>query len=212
MVLPLVGVLSALLLGLLPTPASAASVEVASVSELDRQAAEIEAELAQAPRDEALLAELTKTRVEAADALVSDGALGVSNDIQMMKGQLALAERAWQRYLKVAEKPSPELAELVAPAIFRRAELAKGPKQAETFVKAAAKAQRIVTASRPSEESWTTLSYYELFAQHYDVADQEIEKALADTKTASERASLEKTFEKVEKAARKFGEQLKPAH
>jgi hypothetical protein len=211
LVLPLVAVLSVLLLGLLPTPASAATVEEESpVVELERQAAEIEAELAQAPRSEALLAELTKTRARIAQTTIASGAGDSPGGIAEVKVQLAAVDRAWSSYLKVAKKPSPELAELVAPALFQRAELSKGPKEAERYVRAAARAQRLVTEHRPSKDNWSTLSFYELFAQRYHAAEGEIEKALADTKTAYERKSLEKKFEEVERNARAFGKELKP--
>jgi hypothetical protein len=204
---------SALLLGLVPSPASASTgsfEEEGHVSELEQQAGEIEAELKQAPRDEALLAKLVRTRIDAANTIVTYGAGDSKQGFAEIKGQLNDAYAAWSRYLKVAKKPKPGLAELVAPALFQRAELAKGAREALKYVKPAAAAETIVAQHRPSENSWSILSFYELFAQRYNAADKDLEKALAFAKTPYDRKSLEKKFKEVEKNARKFGKELKP--
>lgn len=207
-VLSLVGVLSALLFGLLPSPSLAASAEDVPAFHLETKAKEIEAELAQAPRSEGLLAELTRTRIKIADATSAGGGPVSKEGVDELRRQLASAYSAWSRYLKVAKKPSPGLAALAAPSIFQAAEISLNAHEAFRYVKAAAAAQQIVTASRPSKDSWATLSFYESFAQHYKAADEEIEKALTYAKTEFERKSLEKQFDEVEKDARQFGEEL----
>jgi hypothetical protein len=211
LLLSLAGVLSVLLLGLLPTPAVASAVEEAPVSELRQKAEEIEAELAAAPRSEALLAKLARTQFDIAETMIANGAGASKRSLDELKGQFATANAAWWRYLKVAKKRQVGLAALAAPSLFQQAELATGPVEADKFVKAAAKAQRIVAAGRPSKNDWSTLALYELFAQHYNAADEEIEKALRFAKTRYERESLEKIFKEVEKNARQFGKELKAA-
>lgn len=192
-----------------PRSGTTSSVESA-VSGLVRQAEEIEAELARTPGDEALLENLTRTRIDAANAMIADGTLDSKSDVEEVKHQLTLAGAVWSEYLKVAKKPSPGLAILVAPALFQLAELSSNGQEALRNVKAAAAAQKIVVESRPGRDSWSTLAFYDLFAQRYDAADESIEKAIGYTRTRSERESIEKKFEEVEKDARKFGRELKP--
>lgn len=184
------------------------SVESA-VSGLLRQAEEIEAELVRTPGDEKLLASLARTRVNAADAMITEGASDSESGVEEIKQQLTAADAAWSEYLKVARKPSPGLATLVAPALFQLAELSSNSQEALKNVKAAVAAQKIVVESRPGKNSWSTLAFYELFAQDYKAADEAIEKAISHMSTKFERESIEKRFKEVEKSARRFGKQLR---
>jgi hypothetical protein len=188
-------------------PASS-SVE-STVSSLLKQAEEIEAELAQTPGDEGLLANLTRTRISAANAMITNGTGDSKVGGEAMRQQLAFAHVAWSKYLKVAKPPSPGLAILVAPALFQLAELSSNSQDALKNVKAAAAAQRIAVESRPGKNSWSTLAFYDLFAQYYNAADESIEKATSYTNTKFERESIEKRFEEVEKDAKQFGRRLK---
>jgi hypothetical protein len=129
---------------------STASVEGA-VPILLKQAEEIEAELAQTPGDEGLLANLTRTRINAANAMIADGAGDSKGGSEETKQQLVLAAAAWSEYLTVAKKPSPGLAILVAPALVQLAELSSSSREALKNVKAAAATQKIVVESRPGE-------------------------------------------------------------
>jgi hypothetical protein len=76
-------------------------------------------------------------------------------------------------------------------------------------VKVAAAAQKIAAESRPGKNSWSTLAFYDLFAQYYNAADESIEKATSYTNTKFERESIEKRLEEVEKDAKQFGRRLK---
>lgn len=211
----LAGAFVAMLLVLASPPANAeavrantSSVENAAAG-LVKQAEEIEAELAQTPGDEVLLENLTRTRVDAANAMTAAGTLDSKSDVEEMKQQLGLAGVAWSKYLKVANKPSPGLASLVAPALFQRAELSSNTHEALKSVKPAAAAQKIAAEGRPGKNSWSTLAFYDLFAQRYSAADESIEKAISYTNTKFERESIEKKFNEVEKDAKQFGRRLK---
>jgi hypothetical protein len=215
------GAFVAILLVLASPPADAGAVRAkaaveptslsveSTVSSLLKQAEEIEVELAQTPGDEGLLENLTRTRVNAANAMIADGAVDSMSGVEEMKRQLALAGVAWSKYLKVAKKPSPGLAILVAPAFFRLAELASNSQEALKNVKVAASAQKLGAEGQPGNGSWSTLAFYDLFAQYYNAADESIEKATSYTNTKFERESIEKRFEQVEKDAKQFGRRLK---
>lgn len=180
-----------------------------AVPSLLQQAEEIEAELAQTPGDEALLESLTRTRISAGNAMVANGVLDSNSEVEEMRQQFGLAGVAWSKYLKVAKKPSPGLAILVGPAFFRLAEISSNSQEALKNVKVAVAAQKIAAEGRPGKNSWSTLAFYELFAQRYNAADESIEKAITYTKTKYERESIKKKFEEVEKYAKRFGRRLK---
>jgi hypothetical protein len=180
-----------------------------TVAGLLKQAEEVEAELAHMPGDEGLLAKLTRTRINAANAMITDGAGESKSGVDEVKQQFALARVVWSEYLKVTKRPSAALAILVAPALFQLAELSSNSQEALKNVKAAVVAQKIVAEGRPGKNSWSTLAFYDLFAQNYEAADESLEKALTFMKTRYERESIEKKFEEVEKDARQFGRELK---
>ena len=187
------------------TPSSAESV----VSSLLAQAEEIEAELARTPGDEGLLADLTRTRINTAKTMITNGSGDSKSGVDEVKQQFALADVAWSGYLKVARKPISGLAILVAPALFQLAELSSNGQEALKNVKAAAAAQKIVTEGRPGKDSWSTLALYDLFAQNYKAADASFETAISYMRTEYERESFEKRFAEVERNAKRFGKTLK---
>jgi hypothetical protein len=141
--------------------------------------------------------------------LITDGAGESKGGVGEVKGQFVLARVAWSEYLKVAKKPRVGLAILAAPALFQLAELSSDSQEALRSVKGAVVAQKIVADGRPGKNSWSTLAFYELFAQDYNAADESFEKATGYVKTKFERESIEKKFEEEEKDARRFGRRLK---
>ena len=91
----------------------------------EKQAEHIEARLTKSPGDEDLLASLTRTRINTANAMVTAGKGESADGTEEIKTQLALASEGWSEYLKVASKPSAGLAIQVAPALFQKAELSR---------------------------------------------------------------------------------------
>lgn len=209
--------LAVLFLGVLPLlvapPAGAETVRIApsesAVPALEKRAEEIEAKLARKPDDEGLIASLTRMRINVANAMITEGAGESKAGVDEVRQQLTFAALAWSKYLKVTRKPSPGLAIAAAAALFELAELSTSGEEAFRNVKAAAAAQKIVAEGRPGKDSWTTLAFYDLFAQNYKAADKALEKAIAYTHDNFERESLEKTFKEVEKRAKQFGKKLK---
>lgn len=194
---------------LLVTREAAASGVEGAAANFEKQAEEIEARLSEEPGNEGLLADLTRARINVADAMIAGGAGESRGGIEEVKQQLALAAEDWSEYLKVAVEPSPGLAIQVAPALFRRAELSSDAREALEDVKAAAAAQKIVVEDRPGRNSWSMLALYELFAQDYRAADEAIENAIRYAHTRFERDSIKDKFEEVEIHARQFGRRLR---
>lgn len=186
---------------------TASSVESA-VSSFEKQAENIEAKLAKSPGDEDLLASLTRTRVNTANAMITNGVSDESG-VEEVKQQLAFASEDWSEYVKATSEPSAGLAIQVAPALFQLAELSTSSGAALENVKAGVEAQEIVTAARPSLNSWSTLAFYTLFTQNYKAAEHAKEEAAKFANTKFERESFENQYTEVEKNAKEFGKQLK---
>jgi hypothetical protein len=187
---------------------TSSSGESAAAS-FEKQAEHIETKLAKSPEDEDLLAGLTRTRINAANSMITNGKGESSGGIEEIKGQLALASEGWSKYVDAAGEPSAGLAIQVAPAMFQLAELsASGPEALEN-VKAATEAEQIVAEQRNDLNSWSTLALYALFAQNFKLAEEAKEEAIKLANTKFERESFENKYEEVEKNAKEFGKRLK---
>jgi hypothetical protein len=186
-----------------------ASTGESAVTSFEKQAENIEAKLAKTPGDEQLLASLTRTRINTANAMISAGAGESESGVEEVKQQLAQASEDWSEYVKVAAEPSANVAIQVAPSLFQLAELSSGAEEAMVNIKAATEAQEIVAKTRPSLNSYSTLAFYAVFTQNYKAAEEALKKALAEANTKFERESLENKYEEVEKNAKEFGKELK---
>jgi hypothetical protein len=175
---------------------------------LEEQAERIEAKLAKTPEDEDMLLNLTRTRINVANTMITNGAGESQGGVEEVKHQFALASEDWSNYLKLAIEPSPGLAVQVSPALFQLAELAANGEEAMENVVAATEAQEIVAEARPSLNSLSTQGIYQAFAQEYKTANKSIEEAGKFAGTKFERESLENKFQEIEKNAREFGRGL----
>jgi translation initiation factor 2 alpha subunit (eIF-2alpha) len=186
-----------------------ASTGESAVTSFEQQAENIEAKLAKSPGDEDLLASLTRTRINTANAMITGGAGESEGGVEEVKQQLAQASEDWSEYVKVAAEPSAGLAIQAAPALFQLAELSSSSAEALENIKAATEAQKIVAETRPSLNSYSTLAIYTVFTQNYKAAEEALKKATAEANTKFERESLENKYEEVEKNAKEFGKGLK---
>jgi hypothetical protein len=185
------------------------STSESAVTSLEEQAENIEAKLARNPGDENTMANLTRTRISVANAMLTNGAGESQSGVEEYRQQLAQASEDWSDYLEAADEPSQGLAAQVAPALFQMAELSSSSAEAEENVKAATEAQKIVTEARPSLGSYSTLAFYQVFTQDYKAAEEARDKAAKYATTKFERESFENKYEEVEKNAKEFGKQLK---
>ena len=132
----------------------------ASEVSLDR-AEELEKQLAKDPQNESLLLQLTRERIAAGNNLVQfDEATGQPLPTVESQAQYEQAADAWARYLKVAEEPNPNTAQLTANALFTLASTSTTAATADANYEDAAAAQRVVAAARPSLGTLSTLAYY----------------------------------------------------
>ncbi|HKZ13994.1 MAG TPA: hypothetical protein VJL81_09140 [Solirubrobacterales bacterium] len=182
-----------------------ASSTSSATKSLEEQAERIEAKLVKTPEDEDLLLNLTRTRINVANTMITNGASGQSGAEEVQQ-QLALASEDWSKYLKAAAEPSAGLAIQVAPALFQMAELSTTGEEALENLTAATEAQEIVAEQRPSLNSLSTLGIYQAFAQDFKAAEKSIEEAAKFANTKFERESLENKFEETKKQAKEFGQ------
>jgi hypothetical protein len=178
-------------------------------SSFEKQAERIETKLAKSPGDEDLMADLTRTRINTANILINGARANESqSEAEEAEQQLAFVSQDWSEYLKVAKEPSAALAIQVAPAMFQLAEVSSGDTQLENL-KAATEAEQIVAEKRKDLNSWSTLSFYALFAQNYELAEEAKEEAIKLANTKFERESFENKYEEIEKNAKEFAKRLK---
>jgi hypothetical protein len=175
---------------------------------LEEQATRIEAKLKKSPEDEDTLLNLTRTRINVANTMITNGAGESQSGVEEVKQQLALASEDWSKYLETTKEPSAGLAVQVSPALFQLAELSTTGEEALENIVAATEAQEIVADARPSLNSLSTQGIYQAFAQEYKAATKSIEEATKFAGTKFERENLENKFEEIEKNAKEFGKGL----
>lgn len=125
------------------------------------------------------------------------------------------AADAWDAYLKLnPPQPSSNVATLMAQAFLGLAQAATSAGEADTNIKAAAKAQQIVADANPSQGAFSNLAIYLYFAGDTAAADAAAKKAGAAAEPA-QAASLAKSLEQLKVQAAKFRKEvdasLKPA-
>ncbi|MGV1046895.1 MAG: hypothetical protein ACOYD4_00005 [Solirubrobacterales bacterium] len=170
------------------------------------QAERIERKLKKSPQDPDLLAALTKTRLNAGNNSAEQTATGLALTTESIE-QYQLASAAWSEYLEATEKPSAGIALGVAPALVTLAENGNVG-EFEANIKAAAEAQGIVAAQRPSINSVSTQAIYEYFTFDYEAAEKLEAKAIALAKTKEQREEVEKSLAPYKKRAQEVQKSL----
>lgn len=179
-----------------------------AAASFEKQAAHLERKLAKAPGDEDLMAALTRTRINAANSLITNGKGESAEGVEEIKHQLALASESWSQYVGTASEPSAGVAIQVAPALFQLAEISATGEEALENVKAATEAEQVVAEKRNDLNSWSTLAFYALFTQNYKLAEKAKAEAVKLANTKFERESFENKYDEVQKNAKEFGKRL----
>ncbi len=175
----------------------------------EEQAQRIERKLVKAPEDADLLANLTRTRVNAGNAAVSISSTGEQSQTLESQDQFNKASAVWSEYLEATDEPSSGVAQLMSNTLFVLANISRTTAEAETNIEAAAEAQAIVAEQRPSVGSLSTQAFYLLYTFDYAGAEKAKEEAAALTVSKTEKESLESQFKEIEKRARVFEKQVK---
>jgi hypothetical protein len=188
------------------------SSEVSNLAkEYEERAEKIEVELKKAPGDEELLAKLTKSRSSAGQQLLASGPNGEVGQTVESRTQYREASNAWSEYLKATKEPNPALAQQMAGVLFSLAQISSTYDESSENITAAAEAQKIYSAARPSLNSLSTLALYTVYTGNYAVAEKANKEAEAKATSKFQREQIGNTFDSSKKSAESFQAKLKAA-
>src|ERR687897_2821387 len=164
----------------------------------DEDIDEAEQRLQQDPKDEQALLTLAQTHYLAGQGeLETDETTGepVLTDEARVDFDESIA--AWERYLKLAKKPSDNVAtQVVNSYVFLN------------DAEGAAETQRIVAEARPSQGAYSNLAFYLYLAGDFEGGDEAAKRAVAEAE-GSQRKSIENQLARLEEQARKFEKRQK---
>jgi len=181
-----------------------------AADQFEEQAERTERKLKKSPEDPALLLTLTRARISAGNSLaVANPETGAVEYTPESRQQLEAASEAWSKYLKATTgEPNSGGAQLMAQALFALAQTSRTGAEAEANLRAAAKAQAIVAATRPSIGSLSTLAIYRYYSFDYKGAAEARKEAATYANTKFERESLGKELDQVSERGHEFEKQL----
>jgi hypothetical protein len=180
-----------------------------AASPFEDQAERLEVKLKKDPENPGLLLALTRAQINAGNALVEGnpetGEIAYGPESRQ---QLAKASETWSKYLQATDEPSSSGAQLAAQALFALAQTSRTGSEALANVRAAAKAQQIIAADRPSLGSLSTLAIYRYYGFDFKAADDAGKKATGYATTKFERENLENELGETSKRGHEFQKQL----
>jgi hypothetical protein len=184
--------------------------EVSSAAaQFEEQAERIEVKLKKDPQNPDLLLGLTRAQINAGNALVeSNPETGEIAFTPEATQELQAASESWSKYLKATDEPSVAGAQVAASALFSLAQNARTGPEAELNVRAAAKAQALVAAARPSLGSLSTLAIYRYYGFDFKGAAEARRKAATYAHTKFERENLGNELDQIAKRGHAFQKQL----
>jgi hypothetical protein len=164
----------------------------------------IEVKLKKDPQDPDLLLSLTRANVNAGNANVTVEDNGQQSFNLQAINHYEQAYQTWSEYLKAADEPNASLAILMSPTLLQLAEFARNYPQAETRIKAAVDAQRIVAEQRPSVNAFTTLAYYTYFTGDFEAGEKARAKAKKLAGSKAEGEAIDQQLDEFKKRAESY--------
>jgi hypothetical protein len=162
----------------------------------EEQAERLEVKLKRDPENPDLLGALTRAHINAGNTLVViNPETGERGSTRQSRQEYEEAVEAWSRYVKAADKPSPNVAQVVAPAFVALTLASKTVPEAKRNLREAVAAQQMVAEARPSRGSISTLAIYQYFNGETKAAEKAEKELLGLTHAKFEREELEKQFE-----------------
>lgn len=180
-----------------------------AISQLEAQAARIEAKIAKEPGNDALLVTLTRNQISTANLMSDVGPNGEPIITVESRQQLERASSTWNEYLEATDEPAAAAAQLMATTLFSLAQASRTNIEAEENIVGAAEAQKIVAEQRPSLGALSTAALYTLYAFKYAEAEKLMKEAKGYTNSAAERAQLDNQYKEVKKLAKQFETQYR---
>jgi hypothetical protein len=180
-------------------------------SVLDDQATAIEKKLAKDPKNEQLLSRDVKARYAAANAkLQVDPSTGQTAVTQDAVDEFNQAGDAWERYLQVADKPDPNVANLASKALTSTITSQTPVALIDTNLTAAVKAQQIFADAQPSLGAYATLAQLAYFAGDTATATAAANKARAQV-SKDQANPLDQSLKQFKKGGAAFHKQVETA-
>jgi hypothetical protein len=178
---------------------------------LEEQATNIERKLKKSPGDEALLAALTRARLNAANAsIVEDPTTRTREVPPEALTQFEKGAEAWEKYVKASGgKPKPLIAQLAANGFFVSAESAPFGAQTKRNLEAAAHAQEFAAEAAPTINSVSTLAFDQYFALDFAAGDKSVKQAQALASSKAEAKNIAKQLAEIRKRAKAYEKQQK---
>lgn len=174
------------------------------------EAEEIEERLAQDPQNENLHVALVRARYSAGNNLSEiDPNTGAPVITPEAEQEYEKAADAWDRYLEVAEEPSPNVATLAANAFYSLATVATTAEQQSVNFKSAAEAQKIVAEARPSAGTLSTLAFYSYAALDFKTGNKAAKQAVKAAPNKGQAKAIKRELASIRKQAKTFQKQQK---
>ncbi len=172
--------------------------------EYEERAEAVEVELRKSPGNEELLAKLTNARMNAGQQSYTAGPNGEALPTINVRTQYQKASAAWSEYLEAAQEPTASLAQRMANVLFTLAQYSRTYPEAQANIESAAQAQRAYSEARPSLNSLSTLSLYELYAGNTKAAEAANREAEAKASSKFQREQVGNQFDSTKKSAEEF--------
>ena len=177
---------------------------------LEDRAERIEDRLKASSEDEDLWLALSRTRINAGNALVeTNPQTGLPVVTAESRTQFEAGITAWRRYLEQTKEPNPVAASLIAGTYFSLAENSTSFEEVEGYVDGAAEAQALAAEARPSVGSLSSLAIYEYFTGDFAAGDEASRKAQAQVSSKAERKAVVRQLAPYRKNAERFDKQGK---
>jgi hypothetical protein len=180
-----------------------------ATKQFEEQSARISHKLKKDPENADLLLSLTRAQIDAGNSLATvNSETGAPEYPPEARLKLEEASESWAKYLKTTDEPSSSGAQLIAQTQFSLAQTSSSDAEVEANIRAAAKAQQLVAAARPSLGSLSTLAIYRLYSFDFKGAEEARKKASGYANTKFERENLGNELDSITKRAHEFQKQV----
>jgi hypothetical protein len=180
-----------------------------AASAFEEEAERIEVRIKKEPEDANLLANLMRSRVNAANSLYELGPEEEQAITPEALQQLQLASEAWSKYLKATKEPAVGAAQFIAPQLMTLATYTSSIPESLANVEAAVEAQEMVADARPTLNSLTTLAFFQALNAEYPQGKKSAAAAEKLANTKFERENIGNELERYEKLGQQYHKYVK---
>lgn len=181
----------------------------AQTADLNKEVERLEERAEAAPKNEQVLSRLIRARYAAGNAQFE---IDENNQPRMTpeaRTQFELAAEDWRRYLALDPEPvDPNLAQLVANALFALAQAGSDGNSIRANAAAAADAQEYFAKARPNVNSLSNLAIYSFFGNDFERGDAAVKQLVESSPTAAAKRRNERQMKDYRQQAKAFQQQI----